>query len=256
MAKFLTREEIYRLLQRELPPNVYPDGLPEKHYSTADMYSVADVVASGYANAKTIYDNYFPRTADENLPQWEILAYGTTLDKNIPIAVRRDRVEQKIRTRKGIRKQDIKDVVLSVLGTDKLVDIITHNNTDGAWFLDYSELGVSTFLNRYNGVDAVGFDACETDYASYGYTEEEWNELREDAYTYEVRVYGYILTSLDIQNLNTALDNAEPARCNRIFTDNLNPENMVGGNYSGFTYLLAESGDTLITESGASLGLG
>jgi uncharacterized protein YmfQ (DUF2313 family) len=256
MAKFLTREEIYRLLQRELPEGVYPDGSEDKFYSTADMASVADVVASGYDNAKKIYDNYFPRTADEKLADWEILAFGRALDKSLGLEVRRDRVEQKIRTRKGITKQDVLDTVRASLGTDKLVEIVELCNETGTWLLNFSELSINTILNNTNGVDVVGFGPCETDFASYGKTEEEWEQMRFEAYTYEIRVYGYYLTEVDLLTLDEQLKSAEPVRCNRIIVDGLNPETMLGMNFTGFVSFLTESGDTLNTESGDILGLG
>lgn len=256
MAKFLTREEIYRLLQRELPEGVYPDGSPEKYYSTADMDSVADVVASGYDNAKKIYDNYFPRTADENLDKWEVLAYGRELDKALGLEVRRDRVEQKIRTRKGITKLDVLNTVRSSLGTDKLVEIVELCNETGTWLLNFSELSINTILNNTNGVDVVGFGPCEDDFALYGKTEDEWEQMRFEAYTYEIRVYGYYLTELDLLTLDEQLKSAEPMRCNRLVIDGLNPETMLGMNYTGFVSFLTESGVTLETESGDLLGLG
>jgi hypothetical protein len=256
MAKFLTKEELYRLLQRELPPGVYPDGSPEKSYSTADMDSVADVVASGYANAKKIYDNYWPRTADEQLDKWEILAFGKLLDKSLSLSERRDRTEQKLRTKKGITKTDVLNTVLATIGTDKLVDIVELSNETGTWLLNFSELGINSILNNTNGVDVVGFGPCEQDYAAYGKTAEEWAQMRYEAYTYEIRVYGYYLTENDVFNLDSALKTAEPMRCNRVVIDGLNPETMLGSNYAGFVSFLTESGDTLITESQDNLGLG
>lgn len=256
MAKFLTRDEIYRLLQRELPPGVYPDGSPDKYYSTADMSSVADVVASGYENARRIYDNYFPGTADEKLDQWEILAFGRVLDKSLGLNVRQDRVGQKIRARKGITKSDVLGTVLAALGTDKLVDIVELSNETGTWLFNFSELSINTILNNTNGVDVVGFGPCEDDYASYGKTQEEWEQMRYEAYTYEIRVYGYYLTATDLSTLDEQLKTAEPMRCNRVVIDGLNPETMLGSNYTGFVSFLTESGVTLNTESDDLLGLG
>lgn len=256
MPYFLSRDEIYKILQRELPEGVYPDGAPSSYYSTADMAAVGDVVASGYRNAERIYDNYWPRTADEKLSDWEILAFGRVLPLGLGLNARRDRVEQKIRTRKGLTIQDIKDTVLSVIGTDKLVDVVEWNCVTQSWMLDYSELGISTILNNYRMSDVAGEDLCEKTAADFGLSEEVFEEMKTQAYTYEVRIYGYELNSDELFELNQSLDAAEPARSTRRIVDGLNPETMLGFNYGGFVSLLTEGGDTLITENGGLLGIG
>ena len=85
MAKFLSRDEVYRLLQRELPEGVYPDGAPSSYYSTADIDSVASVASTGYANLQRIYDNYWPQSADEFLSTWEITVFAKNLSASLTL---------------------------------------------------------------------------------------------------------------------------------------------------------------------------
>ena len=246
MPKFLSREEVYRILQRELPPNVYPDGAPSGFYSTADMDSVADVAATGYANLERIYDNIFPQSADERLNDWEITAFGKLLEANLSLEERRDRVITKIRARKGITKRDMEEAVLSIIGSDKLMEIIEWGCRDGGWQLDESQLDINTFLNGQNLVDVTGSMICEADPSEYGKTEEEWLEMREDAYTYEVRIYLYTLTAAERQAIDEALSAAEPARSKHVITDGLNPNDII--NPDAFEFILG-------TEEGEQIGL-
>ncbi len=232
MAKFLTREEVYRMLQRELPEGVYPDGAPSAYYSTADMDSVAQVASTAYENLERIYDNFFPQTADEKLSDWETAVFGKRLPASLSIEERRDRVLTKIRARKGLRKSDIKAEVHAVIGSDKVVDIIEWGDHTGGWMLDWSTLDIGTYLNGQALSDVTPFlfpegDLCEGDPSDFGKTEDEWLEMREDAYTYEVLIYDYTPTADELADINEKLNVAEPARANRIITSGLD-----GTNYS------------------------
>lgn len=221
MPKFLTRTEIFRLLQRELPPGVYPDGDEDSSYSTADMASVAAVAASAYANLERIYENYWPQTAVENIADWEFAAFGSVKNAGLTIEERQDRVTQQIRTRKGLTPKDMKDTVLSVIGTDKDVEIAEHGQSTGGWMLGESQLGISTILNLTDLLRATGENIDSMDPSDFGLTEEEWLEMRKDAYTYEVLIYDYTLTEEERAEIEAKLDIAEPGRSNRIITDGL-----------------------------------
>lgn len=229
MPKFLDRSEVYRILQRELPEKVYPDGPPSAFYSTADMDSVADVAATGYANLERIYENFWPQTADERSADWEIFAFGKPLDSSLPLSLRRDRTVTKIRSRKGITKQDMKDVVIGIIGSDKQVEVIEWGCGDGGWVLDVSLLDISTILNGQNLVDATGPLLCEADPAEFGKTPEEWAEMQEEAYTYQVNIYGYTLTELEFAEVDAALTEAEPARSRHVILSGLDPDDALEG---------------------------
>lgn len=222
-TKFLTRYQLFRLLQRELPPYVYPDGSEGKFYSTADMASIADVAATGYANLERINANYFPQTADERIGDWEITVFGALLDSAFTLEQRRDRVLTKLRSLKGITKQDMKEAVQAIIGSTITVEIIEWGCKDGAWLIGESLLGVDTFLSEARLVDATGPTLCEDSPADYGLTPEEWNSAQMDAYTFEVRIYDYTLSADERAEIDKVLTAAEPARSRHVITDGLTP---------------------------------
>lgn len=224
MPKFMTRAEVYRLLQRELPENVYPDGQEDAFYSTADMASIADCAATAYGNLERIYDNYFPQTSDERIADWEIAAFGVAQSAELTLSQRQDRVTQKIRSRKGLTCQDMIDTVLAVIGTDKNVQLIEWGCVNGSWVLGVSLLGVNTFLGGGNRLFATGVDLCEKTWTDFGLTEATWDAMRKDAYTYEIRIYDYTLSDAEYDQIDSELKIVEPARSRHVITDGLTPE--------------------------------
>lgn len=229
MPDFLDRQRLYRALQRELPEDVYPDGAPSGFYSTADMDSVADCAATGYANLERVYENYFPQDADERIDAWEVKAFGYNLPASLTLQERRDRVVAKLRARNGISKPDIVDVVKSIIGTDKTVEIREWGCADGGWMLDISQLDIETILNGQNLVDATGALLCEGPPSAYGKTDAEWAEMQEEAYTYDVLIYGYTLSAAERRTLDETLDAAEPARSTHHILDGLEPPDLING---------------------------
>ena len=101
MPKFLTREEIYKIIQQEQPDSVYPYGAPEQYYVTANNDAEAKTIEGVYNTLQRIYINYFPITAEENLPEWEEMVFGKKLDSSLSEEERRGRVLVKIRSRKA-----------------------------------------------------------------------------------------------------------------------------------------------------------
>lgn len=229
MAKFLSRSEIYRIIQRELPPNAYPDGSPSAYFATADSDATAAVFASLYSNLQRIYDNYWPQYADEKLPDWEITVFGKNQDASLSIQERRDRLIERIRTRRRTTPSDIRAVVASVIGTDKFFEVVEWGCGGWGWILDVSLLDISTILNTVNRLERTGPDLCGKDAAWFGLTEEEFVAMQEEAYTYEVRVYGYTLTPEERIALDEALTESEPARSRHIIADGLDPEDALSG---------------------------
>lgn len=229
MPKFLTRAEVYRILQRELPEGVYPDGAEDDFYSTADMAAIADCAATGYANLERIYDNSFPMSADERITDWEITAFGRLLKSGFSLSERQDKTTARIRARKGLTKQDMIDIVKSIIGTDKLVEIAAWGCHDGGWSIGESELSISTILNGARQVDVTGRLICEAEPSDYGKTDDEWAIMQEEAYTYEVLIYDYSLTADERDEIDSELSIFEPARSQHVITDNLDSADMLAG---------------------------
>jgi len=229
MPKFLTRQEVYRGLQRELPPDAYPDGAPSAFFSTAENDSIAYVAADAYSNASAIYANMFPQTATEEISNWEIAVFGRPLDTALSLSERRDRVLTRVRGRKGLTINDMISIVQSVIGSDKLVDISEWGCATGGWMIGISQLGIETILNGARLTDATGADLCAKDPSDFGKTEEEWAIMQEEAYTYQVNVYGYTLTATELAEVNAQLNEFEPARSQHVIVDGLDPNDMLGG---------------------------
>lgn len=230
MAKFLSREEVYRILQRELPEGVYPDGAPSTYYSTADMDSVADVAATGYTNLQRIYDNYWPQLTDERVSDWEILVFGKNLAASLTLQQRRDKILGFIRNPRGMTIPDMVAVVKGVIGQDKLVEVANEGCDEGGWVLDVSELDISTYLNGASLVDMVGADLCELGPSDFGVTQDYWDIAQEEAYTYIVYIYGYVLTDAEREEIEEQLNATEPARSQHVIMDNQDPDDILEGN--------------------------
>lgn len=148
MSKFLTRDQIYRLLQRELPEDVYPDGQASAFFSTADMASIADVAATGYYNLSRIYDNYFPQYADEYINKWlEKMFVGRSFDPGLSLQELRDRVVAKVRKQPQINLWEVLKVLAGYVPAGTYVQILENQSAQGGWILGESRLGIDTFLN-------------------------------------------------------------------------------------------------------------
>lgn len=229
MPIFLDRPQIYRIIQRELPQDVYPDGPPAAFYSTADSDATAALFADAYTNQKSIYDNYFPNFATDRQPDFEVLYLGKQLSANLDLQARRDRVIAKIRSQRRTTPDDIKATVYTVIDSSIPVEIVPWGCGAAGWVLDVSLLDVSTILNGFNNLNLVGPDLCSKSAADFGLTPEELLEYRQEAYTYEVRIYGYTLTAQEREDLEAALLAAEPARSGHIIVDGLDPADMILG---------------------------
>lgn len=235
MPTFLTTDQVYRIIQRELPDGAYPDGPATAFFSTADSYATAGVIASVYGAASSIYDNYFPSFATDQpsgspLPgqaNFEKLYLGQQLDSSIPLQERRDKVIEKIRSVRRTTEQDILATVYSVINTNIFVEIVPWGCGCNGWVLDVSQLDISTVLNGFNGLEAVGIGPCAGPDA-FGLSPEDFAIMEQEAYSYDVRIYGYTLTVDERSALESALDEAEPARSQHEILDGLDPNDMVG----------------------------
>lgn len=230
MPIFLTQNDVYRLLQRELPPDdVYPDGPATGFFSTADNMAVAKTIGDAYANLAEIYRNYYPTTAVERLADHEFTYFGYTLDGSLPIEDRRARLLAKIRTRRRTTEDDMLQAAYTVLDPSILVEVVPWGCGEAGWVLDVSQLDISTILNEFNGLERTGPGLCALTAADYGFTAEEFADLQNQAYTYEVRIYAHVLTANERADLERVLTAGEPARSRHLIYDGLDPADAIGG---------------------------
>lgn len=229
MPKFLSKKELYNIIQRELPDKVYAYSTrPQEFYTTSDDDSSAFVFSKMYSNLEVIYNNYFPQTAEESLEDWEITVFGAVDETNATIAERRDRLLAKIRSRKGITVQDIIDIVYSVIGSDKDIEVIEKGCETGAWILGKSRLSRNTFLgiSSVEGGVTIGpdFSACQDEaWLELGITEEQFRELQTQAYSYVIRIRDYDATQLERDILTSELNKFEPARSQHTIVSPFSP---------------------------------
>lgn len=238
MPKFLSQQETYRLIQRELPEGVYADGPPSAFFTTADNDSIAKTVATAYANLSRIYENYFPQSTDERIDDWEVKVFGVVSDDGLTLAERRSRVLAKIRKKPSLALWEILTLVASRLPEGVFVQVVNWGCGDGgSWILGKSKLGVDTILGWGNPSLIQGDDLCAAvvgngwrlgssalgvDTRLTGtYSWQTISQVQAKAYTYEVRIFGYELTGLDYEKLVLELAAAEPARSGRLIRQNL-----------------------------------
>lgn len=230
MPKFLTRDEVYSLLSRELPEDAYPEGSASGSFSGADNGSIASLFGAIYDNQERIYENYFPQTALEKIDDWESKVFPVTPLGGLTTQERRDRIIARIRLQQRTTPQDMLNVVYTILPMSTLVEIVELGCSGGAWVLDESELDISTILNGWSGVQ-FGFrsDWCSVTAAELGISEQDYLDYREEVYTYEVRIYDTVLTAEQRQALDEALTPAEPRRSRHVIVDNLDSADMISG---------------------------
>jgi hypothetical protein len=231
MPIFLTQNDIYRMIQRELPEGAYPDGPPSAFFSTADSFATAKTLGTAYSNLGQIYDNYFPQHCDSSaIVDWEELVLGMQQDQSLTLSQRQDRVVSRIRSQRRTTPPDILSIVYSVIDSSIPAEIVEWGCDEGGWVLDVSQLDIETILNGFSGVQ-FGFrtDWCSVTAAQLGISQQDYLNYRQEAYTYDVRIYGYTLTALQRQILDLALSEGEPARSAHVIVDGLNPADMIGG---------------------------
>lgn len=222
MPKFLSQQEVYRILQRELPEEVYADGAPADFFTTADMAAIAKTIETAYSNLERVYENYFPQTADEKIGDWEVEVFGQVSDDSLTLQQRRDRVIAKLLNRPGITPDDIRRAITGALPelAPTGFELIEWGCEGGVWILDVSLLDVDTYLGGPSPSRAYGPDICDEDPAEFGITPAEWAIMQSQAYTYEVVILpGYTLDAAGMTLLDRILTAAEPARSTHVITN-------------------------------------
>lgn len=242
--KFLNREEIYRLLQRELPEKVYPDGAPSAYFSTADQDSIAGVLATAYGNLERISINQFPQDADERIGDHEIKWFGELADASLSLTERQARVLRKVRQRKTLALWEVLTLVASYVPEGTYVQIVEWGCKHGegaSWAIGVSRLGVNTALGwgAPSLLPAVCAD-CLCDQivtegwrlgsSALGTTTKLWDDpsyqtisaVQRKAYTYEIRIFDYEVTGNELARMLKEVNATEPARSGRVLRQNQN----------------------------------
>lgn len=242
MPYFPKQNDIYRVLQRELPEGVYLDGAATAGYSTADMYATALTVANVYAALNIIYLNEFPQTADEYIDEWEIKLFGSAINSMQTLDNRRAALLRKIRAIPSITLWQILTTVVSYLPMGVYAQVVSLGCSaggGGGWVLGVSHLSSETILgwadsvtlNNPNNLDLCDLvsgsgwrlGASQLDIStilSGPNSYQNISQVQAKAYTYEVRIFEYALTGAPLQAMLLAITAQEPARSAHIVRQN------------------------------------
>jgi hypothetical protein len=230
MPKFVSRQELYRLLQRELPEELYPDGPASAFYSTADMDSVADVAATAYGNMERIYLNQWPQSADERIDDWVLKVFGYKFDESVTLDEKRSRVIAKLRHQPTIRLWEVLTIVASYVPEGTYVQVAEYScGAASGWHLGESYLGYSTFLGFDHIFDKLNVDSSKwCDIVSDGwrlgfsrleegtslseFEHKELFDIQAEAFGYQIRVFDYAVTGDSYTRMIQEVKAAEPAR--------------------------------------------
>lgn len=227
MPYFLTQADIYRILQRELPEGVYPDGAPDAYNSTADMYALAGAVSGVYASLGIIYNNFFPQSSVEQLTDWEIKVFGAPLPAGLSIADRQARIINQSRQDISISQWDMLLIVNSYVppGTFTQIIVFSGGSTGSeGWVLDVGQLDFTTPLGIGSPELYFGENACDQANADYlnPATRQQVIDARNQAYSYQVRIFGYTQTADELANMTLDLQTLGPARSDFTVIQNQN----------------------------------
>lgn len=222
---FPTVEEVLSIIMAELPGGVFAEDFADdpdfakRSYSSSELRASAQLIADAYENLSDINRDKFITTATPTgLAKWEKGLFATAQDASLTDEQRRQNLLAKLRSAGGINLPTIKNIVTGVLGSLDF-DILPYSGqAQGAWILDESPLGLSTWLAKIDPLYGYLLDNT-LDYAAAGLTLQQLLDIQETAYTYEVRIYGNADAST-LSILDQQLTQFEPARSTHVIRNN------------------------------------
>jgi uncharacterized protein YmfQ (DUF2313 family) len=237
--KFLTVDDLMRVLLAELPEGVYPEDLandpdPNKRsVSSSELRAYASILADLSANLEDVYENKFVSTVQaDSLTQWERNLFATFQDASIGTPARQTRLLAKRRLKGGISLPAISAYISAILTPLGLTFQIlpysgqTNGSINGAWILGSSELGVDTLLAELDPIWGVPRDSSMTpldnnlDYAAAGLTLTQLQQMQRTAYLYEVQIFG-TADAATLALLDQTLTVEEPARSSHVIRNDV-----------------------------------
>jgi hypothetical protein len=210
MPKFLSQAEIYNLLHREAPENVYPEGPRTSTYSNAEWDSTAKVLSQLYLAASGIYKNFFPQHADEQLVDWEVKCFGSANSTGASVQDRIGAILSHLRAQANMSKWDlltslcslVPGVFFEIIENYTLQELTSYDcrgeNADLIWGRDWT-LGDPLPPNAFAEPYILASKA-------------QLYELRGRAFGYIVKVYSTALTNVQKDSIEKFLTKSEPAR--------------------------------------------
>lgn len=212
MPTYLTQEQIYRLIQREMPEDLYADGAESDYVTTADLSSVAKCLASTYTTMQTISLNHFPQTADEKIADWEVTCFEKIHTGAITLAERQAKILSFLRAENNVSYWTILTSIIALVPAGIVVEVRPRTYVGDPVTADLK--GVNSDL-----VWAPGWVSGDPAPAGVTVTDDIRNNysdllaVRTQAYRYNVIVWGGSI-STELQTIiDDTLTQIEPARC-------------------------------------------
>jgi uncharacterized protein YmfQ (DUF2313 family) len=214
MAKFLTQAEIYALLNRELPENVYYEGPPASSYAGAETHSSAKVLGELYATAGTIYNNMFPTTVAEQLNEWEVKCFGTTDASGKSTAERVGAILALLRSDVNLSTWDLL-VGIASIAVGVYVEIIQNNELyDRGSYDCRGENADAIWGPGWTLGDPLPENAFAEDYILN--SQAQLLALRERAFGYIVKIYSTALTDRQKSDIEIFITKSEASRSDHV----------------------------------------
>jgi hypothetical protein len=210
MTKFLSQAEIYNLLHREAPENVYPEGPRTVGYSNAEWDSTACVLAKLYDAASGIYKNFFPQGVLEQLTEWEIKCFGSVNSTGASLENRIGALLSHLRAQANMSKWDLITSLCSMI-TGVFFEIVESYELQYLATIDCRGSNADLIWGRdWTLGDPLPIDAYAAAYILA--SQEELMLLRQRGFSYAVYVYSETLTDIQKLSIETFLTKNEPAR--------------------------------------------
>ena len=236
---FPNTEQILSIIFQEIPNGVYAEDRADntdvtlRSNSSSELRAHAQVFADLYQNLLDIdSDKFLSTVTPDGLSPWEADLFSSVQDSSQSYATRQQNLLAKYRYQGGISLPIIRTLIANLLTPLGLVFQILpycgqfNGVINGAWILDESSLGLSTWLAALDpligtglGVGEIPLD-CSLDYAAAGITESELVDIQATAYTYEVQIFGNA-SAPTLSLLDQLLTAYEPARSTHIISNNV-----------------------------------
>lgn len=235
---FPNTDQILTVIFQDLPDGVYADDRADhadpafRSNSSSELRAHARVLAILYENLLDINsDKFISSVTQEGLAAWEKDLFIEAQDGAQPYAIRQQNLLAKYRANGGISLPAIRAIISAILTplglSFQILPYCGQSNgvINGAWVLDESSLGLSTWLAALDPLKGAGLDAgitpldCSLDYAGANITQSSLVEIQKTAYSYEVQIFGNADAST-LFLLDKQLTNFEPARSTHIITNN------------------------------------
>lgn len=237
MPTFGSEDELFAVLQGEMPDGVYSKDLAKNTDTTNNAWTSSEartwamLIRDAYVSLLAIYNNKFVTLADHSgIERWEKVLFATPVDGTLTWEERRDNLLTQLRYQGGINFAVINAAVSAILTPLALTYTISTLNgarPGSAWILDVGLLGLDTFLVGMDPIRGAIRTApldCDLDYEAAGLTLAQLQAIQATAYTYVVKITG-TADDATLAKLDTVLTRLEGASRTHMIVNN------VGGPY-------------------------